>query len=149
MNNEITLELLKTCEVIKLEGKGLREELFKNAAEKTDLALADYLTIRDLKALSGCGDDALDALLISMFRALEEGSLCLKLTGEALKKRLDLFLAEGSEKLAAQIMENAEKGRYADLIGRSMEEYKPLIIRRQKDSAYIYFQKYLKQAVYC
>ncbi|MFH1630161.1 MAG: hypothetical protein ABIE47_15760, partial [Pseudomonadota bacterium] len=44
---------------------------------KLELPLLDYMTIRDLLELGGCRDDVpLVAVLMTLFGALQEGSLC-------------------------------------------------------------------------
>ena len=53
--------------------------VYEAAIERLDLRMIDYLTIRDLVALSGTGGTALHLLLIAMFMSLYEGSVCLKL----------------------------------------------------------------------
>ena len=69
-----------------------------------ELPLIDYLTIRDLLELSDCqGDVSLVAVLMTLFGALEEGSLCVDLEEAALCERLTRFLeakqAEGNGKI--------------------------------------------------
>ena len=143
MNSELTIDLLKMCEVIPATAKAGTEELYKNAIEKADLSLADYLTIRDLLEASGHSDEPLQALLICMFLTLDEGSLCLKLAPESLKRRLDIFAGEKADKLCKAIIQSIGEGRYGELIGSSLDEYKPLIMRKEKGGPYLYFQKYL------
>ncbi|MBN1526501.1 MAG: exodeoxyribonuclease V subunit alpha [Candidatus Omnitrophica bacterium] len=143
MDNELTIDLLKECEVIPAAAKAGVEALYKNAVEKADLPFADYLTIRDLLGASGYSDEPLHALLVSMFMALDEGSLCLKLTPESLKRRLGIFAGERAGELAEKIAHGLKENRYKALIGDSLDEYKPLILRNEGGGPYLYFQKYL------
>lgn len=141
MNNEAMTKLLSTCEVIP---KAEASPLFENAARRLELPFADYLTIRDLKQLSGCSGEALDALLLALFGALAEGSLCLKMEEDALKRRLAAFIEEGAGELAGKIVDEFSKGRYKGLIGSSPDDYMPLIARNDAAGSFLYFQKYLK-----
>lgn len=143
MNSELTIDLLKMCEVAPAQAKGDTDELYIKAIESSGLSFADYLTIRDISLASGYDDEPLQALLIAMFMALDEGSVCLKLAPEALKKRLGLFAGERAGELCNEIGRNISEDRYAGLIGDSPDQYKPLVVQKGKGASYLYFHKYL------
>ena len=64
-------------------------------SQKLELPFLDYMTVRDLVEMGGYEDDApLIAVLMTMFGALQEGSLCLDLEEERLCARMLGFIEE-------------------------------------------------------
>src|SRR5947209_19893147 len=63
--------------------------LYETAAETSNLLRVDFYTIRDLVALSDyTREEALQALLLIMLMAPDEGSLCMEAWEASLKRRL-------------------------------------------------------------
>jgi len=115
--------------------------LYRAAAEGGAIGEGDALLIGDLQALSGCTglDDEslpLHALMILMFDALGDGSLCLDLNAERLIER-SRTLGVGIENIGAEIL--AKIPQWPALIGR-IGEFKPLILR--EGERLLYFQRW-------
>ena len=85
----VSPQLLCDCSVLSDTDPAELRSVYEAAVERLDLLMIDYLTIRDLVALSGAGGTALHLLLIAMFMSLYEGSVCLRLSPESLKKKLE------------------------------------------------------------
>jgi len=113
-------------------------------SSRLELPLIDYLTIRDLLELSGCqGDAPLVAVLMAMFAALEEGSLCLNLEPGALGERLGRFLEGGAaQETGALFLLGLSQKRYKGLISGNGEDYLPLILSERNGRTLLYFQKF-------
>jgi len=111
---------------------------------RLELPLIDYLTIRDLLELSGCqGDVPLVALLMILFGALEEGSLCVDLDPERICTRLTAFLnGEAAQKMAKTFLACLSEDRYKGLIARNGAPYLPLILSENRGRSLLYFQKF-------
>jgi len=86
----LSLQLLHELRVCDRGDSGLNG-LYGTAIENLDLNITHYLTIRDLTAISGYREITVHGLLIAMFMALLEGSTCLFLTDNSLKKKLGRF----------------------------------------------------------
>jgi exodeoxyribonuclease V alpha subunit len=125
-------------------GPELRE-LFARAADNAGLLATDFLTLRDLVELSDYADaEALQALLLLLLVALEEGSLCVSLSQPALEARLtDLIGAEAARAWAGRIALDLERADYSRLIGRDASDGKPVILVERDGKRFCYFQKYL------
>jgi exodeoxyribonuclease V alpha subunit len=116
-----------------------------NLLQKNRLNRIDYRTARDLLRLSGLQKDSdiLLPLLLSLFLALNEGSLCLELEEEKLKKRLARFndLGSGPE-TAHEILAGIRGGSWSSLISRDAGSYLPLQVHSERGRDFLYFQKY-------
>jgi len=115
--------------------------LYRAASESGAIGEGDALLIGDLQALSGCtglDDDSLPlhALLIMMFDALADGSMCLDLHAENLLNRARL-LGPDFETLSSSMLKSL--ARWPALIGRP-SEFKPLILREGEHL--LYFQRW-------
>ncbi|MCP4689022.1 MAG: exodeoxyribonuclease V subunit alpha [Desulfobacterales bacterium] len=111
---------------------------------KLDLSPLDYMTIRDLLEIGEYeGDLPLAVVLMMMFAALGEGSLCLDLDS-------DYFFGEHPGAVKRRVAEcvrefrvrAAEKDGYARLLTRNGSEYLPLILDNSRGADLLYFQKY-------
>src|SRR5438105_4278022 len=120
--------------------------LYETAAETSNLLRVDFYTIRDLVELSDyTREEALQALLLIMLMALDEGSLCIEASEASLKRRLEDLADETAAKLwAERIVSRLREPGFPDLIGARVDEGKPVVIRRSGAKTYLYFQKYLK-----
>ena len=114
------------------------------ASLKLELPFLDYLTVRDLLVTGGYQDDGpITAVLLALFGALREGSLCLSLHENGLYPALKSFLDEmDAEKIAADFLSGVATGRYRELISTDSTEYLPLIVFEDQDQKRLYFQKY-------
>lgn len=121
-----------------------RRELYRAAVENLDLTVADYLALRELLALSGVTPEpALEALLLALFQARSEGSLCLPLTLPALRRAFArLAPAPQAEAWAAAVQNPART--WPALATTDAHAYLPLIERRRPHGSFLYFQKYLR-----
>ena len=113
-------------------------------SSKLELPLLDFLTIRDLLDLSGRhGDVCLWAILITLFAAMEEGSLCVDLEEAALNRRLMTFLAPAQARFMTRSFLNAlSRGTYKGFIAKNREAYLPLILSEARGRTLLYFQKF-------
>lgn len=115
--------------------------LYRAASESGAITEGDALLIGDLQALSNCTgleDDSLPlhALLILMFDALADGSLCLDLSADSLRQRARM-LGPDFENLGTEVLANVS--RWRALIG-TPSEFKPLIL--QDAERLLYFQRW-------
>jgi exodeoxyribonuclease V alpha subunit len=120
--------------------------LFEAAAENSNLLRVDFYTVRDLVELSGyTTQEALQALLLVMFLALDEGSLCVEASPASLHRRLQDLAGEAAAGAWAQriVAELCQPG-FPTLIGQRVDEGKPVVLRQVGAKTYLYFQKYLK-----
>ena len=117
MNADKT-EFLKTLLEFGVIGEQADQEMkdLCAASLKLELPLLDYLTIRDLLETGGCRDDGpIMAVLLVLFSALREGSLCVDLHEDGLHSALKSFLEESdAEKMAKDFLSGIAKGRYGD-----------------------------------
>ena len=111
-----------------------------------DLGLSDLdlMTIRDL---AQCGpepaDDGLIGMLGLMFSTLGEGSLCLVLDKEHLKKTVQQTADPAVLKLVTGFMCRLDEGRYDKLIDRTGSgDFKPMVLDDTTGRRLLYFQKF-------
>ena len=121
-------------------------QLLAGAAENASLLRTDFYTIRDLADLSGyTTDEPLHALLLAMLLALDEGSLCVEMAESRLTRRfVDLVPEKVGQAWSGRILNAVRSGSYPELIGKEVEDGKPLVLRRLGSRSFLYFQKYLK-----
>jgi exodeoxyribonuclease V alpha subunit len=105
----------------------------------------DFYTIRDLQDLSGYHDEELALLLLCLFLALREGSVCVELESGSLARRLEgIADAESAQTQADAILGALKTRRYSELIGTQADESKPIIRPANGRRELLYFQKYLR-----
>jgi len=149
--DDISPQLLIDCSVISNTDPAELRSVYETAVEQLNLQMIDYLTIRDLVALSGTRETELHLLLIAMFMSLYEGSVCLRLSPESLKKKLEQVAGDRTARAIRSILDGM--GAFAGLIyekdpaGPALfddprESYKPLILVTDGTNRYLYFQKY-------
>ncbi len=114
------------------------------ASWKLELPLIDYLTIRDLLESGGCRDDGpLVAVLMTLFGALQEGSLCVDLEEKSLCARLMRFLDAGQAgKMTTSFLSALSGDTYKALLTRNGDDYLPLILSTTGGRNLLYFQKF-------
>jgi exodeoxyribonuclease V alpha subunit len=107
------------------------------------LALLDYMTIRDLMEIGGYQEDtALAVVLMTLFAALQEGSLCLDLDQEKLLNRLPAGASNKAGDIINDFWAALQEGKYQKLITSNGDEYLPLILDESRGRQLLYFQKY-------
>jgi exodeoxyribonuclease V alpha subunit len=147
----VSAQLLRDCSVLSDTDPAELRSVYEAAAERLDLQMIDYLTIRDLVALSGAGGTPLHLLLIAMFMSLYEGSVCLRLSAESLKKKFEPVAGDLTSSHIRSILDNP--GAFSELIYEKdpsgpllfddpYESYKPLILVSDGNDRFLYFQKY-------
>src|SRR5438132_4209984 len=116
--------------------------LYEAAAENSNLLRVDFYTIRDLVELSGyTTQEALQALLLIMLLALDEGSLCIQASEASLRRRLEDLAGETAARLwAERIVSDLREPGFPILIGERVDEGKPVVLRRTDATTYLYFQ---------
>ena len=112
--------------------------------DKTLLPLIDYLTIWDLIQLGGFSEDyPLVAVLLCMFDALQEGSLCLDLEKRNLQNRLHNFAdKKTSVDTAENFLAALNQNQYQGFISHNRDEFRPLVLSERENRRLLYFQKY-------
>ena len=111
---------------------------------RLELPLLDYLTIRDLLELAERRyDGPLVAVLMTLFGALQEGSLCVDLEKENLCARLMRFLDDKqADKMAASFLSALSRETYQALVTKNGDDYLPLILSSTGGRSLLYFQKF-------
>lgn len=117
-----------------------------NLFEENNIIFSDdlILIIYDLLQFSKNPSSlSFNALLIALFLTIEEGSLCLPLSQEAILDKYKIFLKqEDALSLCSETLANLKDPLFeTDLISRN-EEYKPLILDQSQNTPYLYFQKF-------
>ena len=105
----------------------------------------DYQTALDLIRLSELEKEteSLLPLLLALFQALNEGSLCLELHETELDERLRSFRdLTGSAICGAEILKNLDEKKWKGLIGWEPRDYLPLRIYNRQGRRFLYFQRY-------
>ncbi len=121
------------------------DTLLQKLVDSAALELVDLMTIRDLMALADPADRELLHLLIAAFVELNRGSLCLKLTAPNLQAKLQPVL--GDELVdAAPCIQRVLDGAWSEIVAQDPSEFRPLVLRRDDDVPYLYFQQNLKNA---
>jgi exodeoxyribonuclease V alpha subunit len=117
--------------------------LLAGAAENASLLRNDFCTMRDWIEQAGYRDNESALVLLTLlFAALEEGSLCIDVSRDALTRRLsDIVDAHDAEFWARSILEPA--GLPA-LMGTSPQDHRPVIAHEVNGRRFLYFQKYLR-----
>ena len=115
-----------------------------HCSQNLELPFLDYMNIRDLVGMSGYEDDVpLLAVLVCMFAAFQEGSLCLDLEEERLLTGLLSFIEEQKAgEIAREFLSGLSRGKYKGLITSNGDEYLPMILSETKEVKLLYFQKF-------
>jgi hypothetical protein len=114
-----------------------RRALFLAARAEWELSAADLLAVRDLTEIAAIRDPALDAVLLAVFRSVEEGSLCLPIERAVLAARLEPILGAAASAAVDSFHAHLAAGDYAALIGGT-EDYRPLI----QENGFLAFQRF-------
>ena len=138
-------QFVRTLNIFKIfQGRGRQEmERFIPFFRWMDLSFLDYMTIRDLIEYGDYHHDIpLVIILMTMFSALQEGSLCLNLEKEKLLLRFPAELKERAMKIINDFLSSMSENKYERLITRNGDEYMPLILDESRGKMLLYFQKY-------
>lgn len=139
MNTEPTLQALERLRVLPPRMDTELRELLDAALEGGRLAMADWLTLRDLRLISGHEDFSSQALLLALLSALADGNLCLPLAPAPLERRL-LRLGASPDRAAAwtaRILSEFRPQAYPGLVAGGPEACGPLVV----DSGRLFFQR--------
>ncbi len=115
------------------------KELYKKSIENFSIDISSCLTIRDLNELSGCNDWQIHIILILMFKAVKNGSLCIGINNlERLLDSADTHpkIYKSHTELAGQIKKWIISNSQSII---SENNYTPLIISGNENSRRIYF----------
>ena len=138
-------QLLQNLEAFKIfESKGHSSgKMLTPFISQMELSFLDYMTIRDLMEFGEYqGDTALAIVLMAMFAALQEGSLCLDLNQDKLMNRLPPDTRKKAGKTIGDFLFGLVEGKYQKLITRNGDEYMPLILDESGGRQLLYFKKY-------
>ena len=144
MRREISIEDLVELGVVPEDGGAPALSFYtKLASSGVSLGAADYLTVRDLARLGGYDDIELHAFIVCLFLAFNEGSVCLKMSDDAIRRKLSSFLdIEIAEDLARRMSEIDMEARYPGLVSSDEARYLPLITKEIDGEKFLYFQKF-------
>ena len=140
-SEDSTIDLLIAYQIINASQKELVEPLLP-LIRKLELTALDYMGIRDLLRYGEChGDLPLALILMALFAALGEGSLCLN---------IDLPMLSGQRMadentvsaLFDDFLSHFASGAYERLITTDGTAYLPLILDTAGGRHLLYFQKY-------
>lgn len=131
-----------------VESDRSRRDLFEASFSNLDLPIVEYQTIRDICDLGGVAAGpsrtALEAVLISLFAARREGSLCVPLSLEGLRERLSAY--HGCDGLISGFLDGVKTGAYRSVLLNPEHEgeaphagFLPLVAANGN----LYFQRYL------
>jgi len=118
-------QLLQNLEAFKIfESKGQSAaKMLMPFISQMELSFLDYMTIRDLMEFGGYqGDKSLAIVLMAMFAALQEGSLCLDLNQEKLINRLPAGTRKKAGKTIDNFLSGLNEGKYQKLITSNGDE---------------------------
>jgi exodeoxyribonuclease V alpha subunit len=120
--------------------------LHAGATANGNLSATDSYTIRDLLDLSGYEEEeSLHALLLVLLVALDEGSPCIEASERGLAQRLAGLTDEAEANVwAERIVADLRQDSFPALIGRRVDDAKPVIVLNTSGRTYVYFQKYLR-----
>jgi len=136
------LQNLEAFKIFERKGQSAAKMLMPFISQM-ELSFLDYMTIRDLIEFGGYqGDTALAIVLMVMFAALQEGSLCLDLNQDKLMNRLPTDTRKKTGKTINDFLSGLVEGKYQKLITRNGDEYMPLILDESRGRQLLYFQKY-------
>jgi len=149
--NEVSLKLLLDLSVLSESDPPELKSIYRAAVEKLGLPTIDYQTIRDLVQISGIRDTALHLILMALFSALAEGSVCLKLSPESLQMKLKPLCGGTTGAMVRAILGSI--GTYASLVHvrdesspalfeDTGEAFKPLVLVKAGEDQFLYFHKY-------
>lgn len=155
MNRERVIEIISAIKLLMPSADAQASELLRAALEsEAGLSAADFLIMRDLMDLSGYRDVELQAIIVCMLIAVNEGSICLKYEESRIKKRLGLFLdEEKATALAKRVIKKDPLKSYPELVAAGETDYKPFVLKEIKGERFLYFQKFpryeaeLKEAI--
>ncbi len=137
--------LIRNLEAFKILGNRSRSavKILMPFILRMELSFLDYMTIRDLMELVGYqGDTALTIVLMAMFAALQEGSLCLDLDKNKFINNFPVDLQKKAFDIMDIFLSGLNEGRYQKLIAQNGDKYMPLILDESSQGQLLYFQKY-------
>lgn len=110
---------------------------------RLELSMLDYMTIRDLLEYGNCrGDLPLVVVLMALFAALSQGSLCLDLDRGQFLNHLPADDREGAAAFLSEFLSSLAAGKYQRLVTKNPADYVPLILNETTGTNLLYFQKY-------
>ncbi len=113
---------------------------------EAELSLLEYMIIRDIVELGKCkGDINFVYILIMMFAAIKNGSLCIDIDQYRFVKRLSESTKSEVRKNLADFLSNLEKGNYQKVICIKKDDKVsalPLVFDQSKNRKLLYFHKY-------
>jgi len=116
---------------------------FHPVFQALDLSPIDWMTIRDLLEIDDAENDRpLIIVLVLMFAAMQEGSLCLELNDDHVGRLIPITEIEKVNDLINQFLVRLGKNQYRSLVTTGKSIHYPLIFDTTDGMKRLYFQKY-------
>lgn len=131
-------------------------QIYHHALTRLQLTTTDYLTIIDLLKMEQQGQE-LHIILILLFQAFAEGSLCISMEKKSLMATIErLGFETDCEDWLDQFFNNIRQNVYQNCLvavdscvksNQQYDYYKPIIYYNNKKEKYLYFHKYFFSAL--
>ncbi|MCI0641201.1 MAG: AAA family ATPase [Gemmataceae bacterium] len=118
------------------------------ASQNGGLLLSHFHTLRDWLSIAEYEQEELVALLMLLFLAHEEGSLCLEMDPGRMRQRFRGFTEEvdaawWTDAIGRKLAAN----QFSALIGAVPLDHRPVILFRRHERTFLYFQKLLRHEI--
>ncbi len=146
---DISFQRLIELSVVAPDDPPELKSIYQASIERFDLTAVDYLTIRDLLAISCIHHIHVHLLLIILFVSLSGGSVCLDMSPESLLSIIKIFdLGQNDTHIAAilsatdDLIPLIHRVTTSPSLEDPFETYKPLVLVDSTEGRFLYFQKY-------
>ncbi len=149
--NDVSMQRLMDLSVLSESDPPELKSIYRAAVDELDLLTIDYQTIRDLVQLAGSTDSTLHLILITLFSSLADGSVCLELSPDSLKMKLQplcgakagawskaILSAICSYPALIYVRDETSPVLFED----PHETFKPLVLVNAVGGRFLYFHKY-------
>ncbi|MEM7183915.1 MAG: AAA family ATPase, partial [Spirochaetota bacterium] len=144
----------------KWKKKSVTYQMYSHAISSLQIRVSDYFSIVDILSFEDKTSHELHLVLLLLFQAFSEGSLCISLETDALSamsERLGFdqnFVIESLETLQANLVKKQyatmayidEKELSTNSTSNFQLEFKPLVVLTTTNRSYLYFHKYFYAA---
>ncbi len=118
------------------------------ATQNGGLLLSHFHTLCDWLTIAEYERDELVALLLLLFLAHEEGSLCLEIDADKMRQRFRGFTEENEAAWWTDAIGRELAGTpFPALIGAAPLDHRPVVLFRRHERTFLYFQKLLRHEI--